>query len=127
MRRLGIWCFVLFVVLVIAVGASAKTTIKVMTSMVVEKPENEAMAVLTEKFKEKFPDIDVEYIGVPVNDIPNQFVTGAIGGEVPDVVFLDTFFIPQMVVELDLLEPLENFFSEDYFKGFFPLALEASH
>jgi len=101
-----------------------KTTIRVMTSLVVEKPEDKAMAILTENFEKAYQDIKIEYIGIPVTDIKTQFVTQALAGQAPDVVFTDALDLPALVLEMDLLESVDDLFGLEYLNQFSPLALD---
>ncbi|GAB2791680.1 ABC transporter substrate-binding protein [Streptomyces daliensis] len=58
-------------------------------------------------FEKKNPDIDVEYVGIPINDVQSKYDTAIQGGgdSLPDVGMVGTAYLANMVAQ-NALEPL---------------------
>ena len=63
----------------------AQTVLKVMSSTIVESPEGDVEQAIADAFMAANPDITIEFIGTPMNDMFQVLTTNAIGGELPDI------------------------------------------
>ena len=115
--------------LIVAVGLFAGTlltntaafanevTIKVLSSTIVEGPEGKAEQKYADEFMKLNPDLTIEFIGVPANELYAKTNTLAIGGAMPDVFINSPEFMAQ-AHDLGIVADLESVFGADYFKGF---------
>ncbi|NGO69353.1 ABC transporter substrate-binding protein [Streptomyces boncukensis] len=69
-------------------------------------------------FEKKHPDIDVEYVGVPINDVQSKYDTAIQGGgdSLPDVGMVGTAYLANMVAQ-GALEPLSDRIADSPLKG----------
>ncbi|TDL31509.1 ABC transporter substrate-binding protein [Jeotgalibacillus sp. S-D1] len=74
--------------------------------------EQELLEQTLADFEEKNPDIDVK-LEVIADQYMDVMKTRLIGGEGPDVFYLDAFEAPAMI-ESGVLEPLDNYVTEDF-------------
>lgn len=100
-----------------------QVTLRVMSATVVESPEREAEEAQAEAFMAEHPNITIEFIGTPMNDLYTQLTTMATGGNVPDVFTNSPEFYAQ-ANELGIVEPLDQLLGEDWVSGFQPETLE---
>src|SRR5690606_12658275 len=100
-----------------------QVTLRVMSATVVESPEREAEEAQAEAFMAEHPNITIEFIGTPMNDLYTQLTTMATGGNVTDVLTNSPEFYAQ-ANELGIVEPLDQLLGEDWVSGFQPETLE---
>ena len=72
------------VALLLALGALfslslAQTTLRIMSSTIVESPEGDVEQAIADAFMAENPDITIEFIGTPMNDMFKVLTTNAIG------------------------------------------------
>lgn len=67
-------------------------------------------------FEEKYPDITVEYVGIPITDVQKKYDTAIAGGGLPDVGGVGTAYLANMVAQ-DALEPLSKRIDTSALKG----------
>lgn len=106
-----------------ASDGDGQVTLQVMSATVVESPEREAEEAQAEAFMAENPDIKIEFIGTPMNELYAQLTTMATGGNVPDVFTNSPEFYAQ-AKELGIVEPLDDLLGEDWISGFEPATLE---
>jgi ABC-type glycerol-3-phosphate transport system substrate-binding protein len=94
-----------------------EVTIKVLSSTIVEGPEGKAEQKYADEFMALNPDVTIEFIGVPANELYAKTNTMAIGGSMPDVFINSPEFMAQ-ANDLGIVADLEGIFGEEYFKGF---------
>lgn len=85
--------------------------------------EKQRLQSVIEQFEAQNPDIDVKYevIGDQYMDV---IQTRLIGGQGPDVFYLDGFEAPQLMTR-NVLEPLDSYLTDDFdIKDFDPLLLQ---
>ncbi|WP_333767064.1 ABC transporter substrate-binding protein [Streptomyces sp. IBSBF 2435] len=67
-------------------------------------------------FEKKYPDIDVEYVGIPIADVQKKYDTAIAGGGLPDVGGVGTAYLATMVAQ-NALEPLGDRIDAGGLKG----------
>lgn len=63
--------------------------------------------ILIPSFEEKFPDVDVEAVPVPYDELHQKLITAVAGDQLPDLVRADIIWVPQLA-DLGVLEPLST-------------------
>ena len=101
----------------------AQTTLRVMSSTIVESPEGEVEQAIADAFMAANPDITIEFIGTPMNDMFKVLTTNAIGGELPDIFTNTPEFVAQ-AADLGIAADLNEIFDEEFLSGFYPTTLE---
>lgn len=101
----------------------AQTTLKIMSSTIVESPEGDVEQAVADAFMAANPDITIEFIGTPMNDMFQVLTTNAIGGELPDIFTMTPEFAAQ-AEDLGITADLNEVFSEDFLSGFYQTALD---
>lgn len=113
----------LFLILSLLVTAFAQEiTLQVMSTTIVENPEGTVEQAIADAFMAENPDIKIEFVGTPMNNIHARLTTLAIGGEVPDVFTHNPEFIAA-AYDLGLTADLNELFSEEFLSGFYESAL----
>ncbi len=102
-----------------------QTTLKIMSSTIVENPEGTVEQAIADAFMAANPDITIEFIGTPMNDIFKTVTTNAIGGELPDI-FTNTPEFAATAEDLGIVADLNEVFDAEFLAGFYPTALEES-
>lgn len=100
-------------------------TLRVMSATVVEKPDGDVERAIAEQFMAENPNITIEFIGTPMNDMYARLTTLATGGDLPDV-FTNSPEFSTQADSLGIVEPLDDLLGEEYVNGFVPQALEQS-
>lgn len=67
--------------------------------------------VVIPKFNETFPDVKVEDVAVPWDELHKKLVTGVAGGVLPDLVRADLAWVPELA-DLGVLVPLSETMSD---------------
>jgi ABC-type glycerol-3-phosphate transport system substrate-binding protein len=98
-------------------------TLTVMSATVVEKPDGDAEQAMAEAFMAQNPDIKIEFIGTPMNEMYTKLATMATGGNLPDVFTNSPEFYAQ-AADMGATEPLDELLGPDYIAGFEPIALD---
>lgn len=106
------------------VPAADNVTIKVLSSTIVEGPEGKAEQKYADDFMQLNPNVTIEFIGVPANELYAKTNTLAIGGAMPDVFINSPEFMAQ-AHDLGIVADMEETFGAEFFKGFSegPLAM----
>ena len=102
-----------------------QTTLKIMSSTIVENPEGTVEQAIADAFMAANPDITIEFIGTPMNDIFKTVTTNAIGGELPDI-FTNTPEFAATAEDLGIVADLNEVFDADFLSGFYQTALDES-
>lgn len=97
--------------------AADEVTIKVLSSTIVEGPEGKAEQKYADEYMKLNPNVTIEFIGVPANELYAKTNTLAIGGTMPDVFINSPEFMAQ-AYDLGIVADLEETFGADYFEGF---------
>jgi multiple sugar transport system substrate-binding protein len=67
-------------------------------------------------FEKKYPDIKVEYVGIPIADVQKKYDTAAAGGGLPDVGGVGTAYLADLVAQ-GVLEPVGDRIAGSSLKG----------
>ena len=94
-----------------------------MSATVVEKPEGDVERGFADAFMKENPNIKVEFIGTPMNDIYARLTTMATGGDLPDV-FTNSPEFSSQASSLGIVEPLDDLLGADYVNGFEKVPLD---
>ncbi|MFF1959974.1 ABC transporter substrate-binding protein [Streptomyces sp. NPDC058220] len=73
-------------------------------------------AQIIKDFEKTYPDIDVKYVGVPIDQVQAKYDTAIDGGGLPDVGGVGTAYLSNLVVR-DVLEPVGDRVEESSLKG----------
>lgn len=108
-RPVGSMVFVLVLALSVSLTAAgvaaAKTTITVMDWRINStRTAQEYFQTIKERFEELFPDAEVQYLDVSMNDIVDKLLTGVVTGTAPDVVTLSMLWARDLYEQGLLLE-----------------------
>ncbi|OLS40779.1 sugar ABC transporter substrate-binding protein [Bacillus sp. MRMR6] len=104
-------------------GSPEQITLKILSPTVVENPEGEVEKQYAEDYMKENPNVKIEFIGVPMNEVYTKLTTMATGGEVPDI-FINSPEFYGKAQEMGIVENLTPLLGEDYVKGFYPATLE---
>ena len=104
-------------------NADGTVTLRVMSATVVEKPEGDVERGFADAFMKENPNIKVEFIGTPMNDIYARLTTMATGGDLPDV-FTNSPEFSSQASSLGIVEPLDDLLGADYVNGFEKVPLD---
>ena len=73
-----------------------------------DSPEVQTLEdVLIPRFEEMHPDVDVESVPVPYDELHQKLVTAVAGGQLPDLVRSDIIWVPELA-DLGVLVPLDE-------------------
>ncbi|MFF1420008.1 ABC transporter substrate-binding protein [Streptomyces sp. NPDC058280] len=73
-------------------------------------------AQIIKDFEKTYPDIDVKYVGVPIDQVQAKYDTAIDGGGLPDVGGVGTAYLSNLVVR-NVLEPVGDRVEESSLKG----------
>lgn len=77
--------------------------------------DSQEVAVLEDtlipQFEEQHPDITVEQVSVPYDELHQKLVTAVAGGTLPDVVRTDIIWVPELA-DLGVIEPLDTLMAD---------------
>ncbi|WP_165972185.1 ABC transporter substrate-binding protein [Paenibacillus piri] len=103
--------------------SSGPVTLRIISPTVVEKPEGEVEKKFADDYMAKNPNIKIEFIGIPMNDVYGKIITMATGGDMPDI-FVNSPEFYAKAYEMGLTEDLNSLLGADYVKGFHPATLK---
>jgi len=98
-------------------AADEPTTLSVLSSTIVEGPEGRAEQGYADAFMAENPDVTIEFIGVPANELYAKTNALAISGEMPDVFINSPEFMAQ-AHDLGIVADMQEVLGADYFEGF---------
>lgn len=98
------------------------TTLTIASAVILEKPGGLADQNNADEFMKKCPNVKVEFIGIPSNNLPEKLTTMAIGGNLPDMYMHFTSFTGK-ALQMRIFEDLIPLLGQDYVDGFDPLFL----
>ena len=101
-------------------------TLRVMSATVVEKPDGEAEKAMAEAFMAENPNIKIEFMGTPMNEMYSKLTTMATGGELPDV-FTNSPEFSSQADDIGIVEPLDELLGKDYVAGFEKATLDQAY
>jgi len=98
-------------------AADEPVTLTVLSSTIVEGPEGKAEQGYADAFMEQHPNVTIEFIGVPANELYAKTNALAISGEMPDVFLNSPEFMAQ-ADDLGIVADMQEVLGADYFDGF---------
>jgi len=101
-----------------------KTKITVLSSSYVEEPEGEVLQMIADDFMETYPNIEVEFVGVPMNNAEAVITNLAIKGELPDI-FVNAQELMLRFYDLNICKDLNLLLDKEYLSGFDPNIVES--
>jgi multiple sugar transport system substrate-binding protein len=104
-------------------SSDEKITLKLLSPTVVENPEGEVEKQIAEDYMKENPNVTIEFIGVPMNEVYTKLTTMATGGEVPDI-FVNSPEFYGKAQEMGIVENLNSLLGKEYIDGFYPATLE---
>jgi multiple sugar transport system substrate-binding protein len=104
-------------------SSKGPVTLKVLSATVVEKPDGDTEQQIANDFMKTHPNIKIEFIGVPMNEVYAKITTLATGGDMPDV-FTNSPEFYAKANELGITADLNPILGKDYVKGFYPVTTE---
>ena len=89
-------------------GAEVSGSVSFWHAYSADSPEVQTLEdVLIPSFEEAHPDIDVESVPVPYDELHQKLVTAVAGGQLPDLVRSDIIWVPELA-DLGVLVPLDE-------------------
>lgn len=105
-------------------AASAEpVTIKIISVTQTEQPEGPAELALAEEYMKQNPNVKIEFIGVPMNDLYSKLTALATAGDMPDA-FAMTAEFKSKADELGICEDLNNLFTAEELGEFYDNSIE---
>jgi multiple sugar transport system substrate-binding protein len=98
------------------------TKLTIASAVILEKPGGLADQGNADNFMKACPNVKVEFIGIPSNNLPEKLTTLAIGGNLPDMYMHFTSFTGK-ALQMRIFEDLIPLLGQDYVDGFDPLFL----
>jgi ABC-type glycerol-3-phosphate transport system substrate-binding protein len=100
------------------------TTLKIATPIILEVG-GQAEQKIADDFMKACPNVKVEFIAIPSNDLPQKLTTMAIGGNMPDMYVHFTSFTGK-ALQMRVFEDLIPLLGKDYISGWDPMFFEES-
>ena len=100
------------------------TTLKIATPIILEVG-GQAEQKIADDFMKACPNVKVEFIAIPSNDLPQKLTTMAIGGNMPDMYVHFTSFTGK-ALQMRVFEDLIPLLGKDYVSGWDPMFFEES-
>ena len=101
-----------------------EVTIKFANYALLESGYTEFWEGVKAGFEEKYPNITIEWVTAPYGEIVNQVINQAGGGDMPDMMFGESSWVPTLA-DAGLAVPISDVLTEDYIAKFDAGALEA--
>ncbi|BBI36457.1 ABC transporter substrate-binding protein [Cohnella abietis] len=137
-KKLGSWISILAIMglTLTACGSNKETksndaegakqvTIKIMSVSQTENPDGPAELEMAERYMKLHPEVKIEFIGVPMNDLYKKVTAMATAGDLPDA-FTNTPQFIRTAYGMNITTDLTKLLGEDYLKAFYPNILEES-
>jgi multiple sugar transport system substrate-binding protein len=105
--------------------ADGKVTLKIISVSQTEQPDGENELKLAKEYMKKNPNVKIEFVGVPMNDLYKKLTTLATGGDLPDAFTLTPEFM-RTANEMGMTENLTDVFGKEYLKDFYENIIEES-
>ena len=101
-----------------------EVTIKFANYALLESGYTEFWEGVKTGFEEKYPNITIEWVTAPYGEIVNQVINQAGGGDMPDMMFGESTWVPTLV-DAGLAIPRVRSVDEEYLNKFDQNALES--
>jgi multiple sugar transport system substrate-binding protein len=100
-------------------------TIKIISVSQTEKPDGPAEKEIADEYMRLHPNIKIEFIGVPLNDLFKKLTTLATAGDLPDA-FTNTPEFMRTAYGMNITADLTKLLGDQYLKEFYPYIVEES-
>jgi len=97
--------------------------INILSGTITEEVEGQLEQAMADAYMELHPNVKINYIGVPSNELSKRMTAYISSGDIPDAFSLLPDFYPK-AYELGILEDITSYLSEDYFNGFVQSAVD---
>lgn len=105
------------------VASSDPVTIKIISVQQTEQPDGTAELALAEEYMKQNPNVKIEFIGVPMNNLFSKITALSTAGDMPDAFTMSTRFKAQ-ANEYDICEDLNNIFTAEELAEFNDKSIE---
>lgn len=106
-------------------SAAKTTTIKIMSVSQTENPDGPAEKEMAERYMKLHPEVKIEFIGVPMNDLYKKITAMATSGDLPDA-FTMTPQFARTANGMGITADLTQLLGAEYLKEFYPNIIEES-
>ncbi|MGV8897123.1 MAG: ABC transporter substrate-binding protein [Rhodoglobus sp.] len=106
-------------------GESDSTTLTILTGTIVEQPDGEVEQSIADAYMAANPNVKIEYIGVPSNELKAKLTAMASSGTVPDIFFNSPEFVAKSV-DLGIPADLNDLLGSEFVDGFAESGIEQS-
>ncbi|MFB9279621.1 ABC transporter substrate-binding protein [Cohnella cellulosilytica] len=106
-------------------GSAKQTTIRIMSVSQTENPDGPAEKEMAERYMKLHPEVNIEFIGVPMNDLYKKITAMATSGDLPDA-FTMTPQFARTAYGMGITADLNALLGEEYLKEFYPNIIEES-
>jgi ABC-type glycerol-3-phosphate transport system substrate-binding protein len=103
-------------------SSDEQITLRIVSPTVVENPEGEVETKYAEEYMKLHPNVKIEFIGVPMNEVYAKIITMATGRDMPDI-FINSPEFYARAYEMGLTEDLNTLLGEEFVNGFHPATL----
>ncbi|MEC0226396.1 ABC transporter substrate-binding protein [Paenibacillus alba] len=100
-------------------------TLKIMSATQTETPGGPAEKSIADKYMEQHPNIKIEFVGVPMNEMYKKISVLAAAADLPDA-FTSTPEFMRTAYGMNITEDLTKLFGADYLKEFYPNMIQES-
>ena len=99
-------------------GDTTNTKLRIMSMQQPENPEGPIEREIADAFMEKYPGVEIEWIGVAANDMSKKLSAMAAGNDLPDIITAPTEMVSaayDMGILMDLKQILPTEFLDDFY------------
>jgi ABC-type glycerol-3-phosphate transport system substrate-binding protein len=105
-------------------GSGEETiTLRIISVSQTENPDGPAELAMAEEYMKQNPNIKIEFIGVPMNDLYKKLTTLATSNDLPDAFTMTPQFM-RTAKDMGMLANMNELLGEEYLKEFYPNVLE---
>lgn len=98
-------------------------TLTILSSTIVEQPDGEVEQAIADAYMAENPNVTIEFIGVPSNELQTKLVAMASSGTLPDIFFNSPDFAPKSV-DLGAPADLNEVLGAEFVSGFADSGIE---
>lgn len=106
-------------------GQKDLVTLKVLSSSQTEQPGGEVEKGFAEAYMKQNPNVKIEFIAVPANELWPKVTAMATGGDMPDI-FINTHDYYLQAYEMGIAADLNELLGKEFFDRFYPNTLAES-
>ncbi|MCR8630983.1 ABC transporter substrate-binding protein [Paenibacillus radicis (ex Xue et al. 2023)] len=98
-------------------------TLTIVSTTILEKPEATVEQAIADEFMKQHPNVKIQFVGVPMNDLFAKLTTMATGKQLPDI-FTNTPDFVAKAEEMGITADMSKLLGDDFLKGFYPSNLK---